>query len=66
MNTLKLFKNTRHLLFRSNRYQFASDTFAPYNHTDPLNFTSLLTEEEKLVMESARSFSQTHLAPVIR
>jgi hypothetical protein len=31
------------------RYTFASEKFAKFDFTDPLNIQSLLTEEEKMV-----------------
>lgn len=40
-------------------------SFKKYDHTDGLNFKSLLNEEELMIMDNARQFAQTHLMPRI-
>ena len=47
MQSLK--KLTQKSLVRQVIAGFAIPKFAPYNFEDPLNFVSLLTEEEKMV-----------------
>jgi glutaryl-CoA dehydrogenase len=45
----------------SRRRPFSS--FAPYNWDDPLDMESLLTEEEKMVRDTANGYAQSKLAP---
>jgi len=40
---------------------FAS--FAKFDFKDPLNFEGLLTDEEKMIEESARQYAQEKLLP---
>ncbi|KAI0733768.1 acyl-CoA dehydrogenase domain-containing protein [Fomitopsis betulina] len=42
-----------------------SSTYAKYNWEDPLNLDSLLTEEEKAIRDTARSFCQEYLLPKV-
>jgi len=44
---------------------FGSSKFAKFDYTDALNIQSLLTEEEVMVMETARNYAQTKLMPRI-
>ena len=37
-------------IIRHSKYLFASEKFVPFNFKDPLNFESLLTEDEKMVI----------------
>jgi glutaryl-CoA dehydrogenase len=41
---------------------FASG-FEKFDFTDPLNLDGLLTDEEKMIQESARQFAQEKLLP---
>lgn len=34
-----------------------------FDYTDPLNIESLLTDEEKMIRDTARSYAQQSLAP---
>lgn len=46
---------------------FASGTkFEKFDYLDPLVFEDLLTEEEKMVRDSARGYAQEKLMPRIR
>ena len=46
---------------------FASDTkFDQFNFLDPLDFDGLLTEEEKMIRDSARAYAQEKLMPRIK
>ncbi|EKD03135.1 Glutaryl-CoA dehydrogenase [Trichosporon asahii var. asahii CBS 8904] len=40
--------------------------FAPYNWEDPLNMSSLLTEEQQAIHETARTYAQEKLVPRIK
>lgn len=40
-------------------------SFVPYNYLDPLNFESLLSEEEKIIMDNAKNYAQSKLMPRI-
>jgi len=44
---------------------FGSSKFVKFDYTDALNIQSLLTEEEVMVMETARNYAQTKLMPRI-
>lgn len=44
---------------------FGSGKFVKFDYTDALNFSSLLTEEEKMIQETARNYAQTKLMPRI-
>lgn len=61
----KLVGNTsRRLLVTQQQHQKAA-SFAAFDVSDPLNVAQRLTEEERLVQESARSFSESYLRPRI-
>jgi glutaryl-CoA dehydrogenase len=55
------YKNIRHNLKINNIKFFASKV--QFNYEDPLNMNSLLTEEEKMIMQSAREYCQNNLFP---
>lgn len=40
--------------------------FTPYNWEDPLNMSSLLTEEQQAIHETARTYAQEKLVPRIK
>ena len=62
----KLVSNTNRLLATHTRsLQQKSASFSAFDVSDPLNITSRLTEEELLVQESARNFSDSYLRPRI-
>jgi len=44
---------------------FGSSKFVKFDYTDALNIQSLLTEEEVMIMETARNYAQTKLMPRI-
>lgn len=38
---------------------------AVYDYKDPLRFTTLLTEDERMIMEQAHNFAQGYLQPQV-
>ena len=39
---------------------------APFDWADPLNLTALLTEDERMIYDSATAFAAAELAPIVR
>jgi len=54
-----LAKNTQKFLYS---LKFSA-SFKKFDYTDPLNFKSLLSEEEIMIMDNTRLFAQTNLMP---
>jgi glutaryl-CoA dehydrogenase len=67
MFTKSLTKSARYLTSTPQLRQFASGTkMNKFDFEDPYRITDLFTEDEKMVMESARQYSQEKLMPRVR
>ena len=62
MKISKLCKNTYQRMF-ANSHARAFSSFEKFNFEDPLSFNDMLTEEERMIADSARDYANESLMP---